>query len=94
MALTPTNSVLVAPLREIIMLRVKRGETTLCGVGAALGWEKKPRNRNPGLVGDNSRVERVLGLRECPDPARKRIRYDIAVHFARALDIDPVDIGV
>ena len=88
------NTVLVTPLREIIMLRVKRGETTLTTVGVLLGWEKKPLNRHPGLIGDKARVERVLGLRECPNPARKLIRYDIAVHFARALDIDPVDIGV
>ena len=88
------NSVPASPLREILLLRVRRGETTLGGIAAELGWKKSAHTRDRGLVGDKSRLERFLGMRECSDPTNKRISYDLAVHCCRRLNIDPVDIGV
>lgn len=86
------NSVPVSPLREILLLRVRRGEATLCGIAAELDWKKPGHTRHRSLVGDKSRIERFLGMRE--SSLDKRVSYDLAVHCCRRLDIDPVDIGV
>jgi hypothetical protein len=88
------NSTPVSPLREILLLRVQRGEATLCGSAAELDWKKSAHTRKGERIGDKSRLERFLGMRECSAPANKRISYDLAVHCCRRLNIDPVDIGV
>jgi hypothetical protein len=86
------NSVPASPLREILLLRVRRGEATLCGSAAELDWKKSAHTRKGERIGDKSRLERFLGMRE--SSLDKRISYDLAVHCCRRLDIDPVDIGV
>ena len=46
----------------------------------------------PAKVPDTGRVTRLLGLKaNCP---QRWISYDNAVKICRALDVDPVDVGV
>lgn len=65
-------------------------------VAKRLGWI----NSGTGM-GDSTRVLRALGLR--PDsahgyksfrPRHGYLSYDLGVRLARALDVDPVDVGV
>lgn len=69
----------------------KRGES-LSMLARRIGWVS--RRGQP----QTSRVARALGLMPDSDVApghhRARIKYETAVTLCRALDLDPVDVGV
>jgi hypothetical protein len=52
----------------------------------------------PRQVPDSSRVSKVLGLRKYDSRGkkiyRKKIHYETAVKLCRALNIDPIDVGL
>jgi hypothetical protein len=88
----------VVPLREAFVASGLTGGE----VAQRLGWTK-PHWRYPTTarpVGDQSRVKRVLGLRQYnpgqgyPSRYRERMTYDMAVRMAEALNVDPFEVGL
>jgi hypothetical protein len=78
----------LAPLQEVARTRVARGETWI-GIAERGGY------RRANGTADTSAVQKALGLRvESRGRARRSCSYDGAVRLARALDLDPVDVGV
>jgi hypothetical protein len=80
----------VAPLREAFLA----SGLTASEVCYRIGWLRGNRR------GDTARLQSVLGLRQFTKNTKgcrataKRINYPNAVLIARALDLDPVDIGL
>lgn len=81
-----------APIREAVKRAVSRG-VTLSEICHRLGWERGDGNA------ETSRLRRRIG--DMPHIAgsgyltiAKTMHYDIAVQIVRALDLDPVDLGL
>ncbi len=74
------------PLREAFL----RSGRTYGHVCREIGWVSQ---RQPH--GDTTRLARALGIR--PESGRRvyrtHVRYETATIIARALDLDPVDVG-
>jgi hypothetical protein len=85
----------VAPLREAF----QRSGLSACEVARRMGWIRTRRFDGRRLP-DQSRVVRYLGLREYQpghgyeNRFRARMREDVAERFARALDVDPFEVGL
>jgi hypothetical protein len=83
----------VAPLREAF----ERNGLTSTEVARELGWyETTPKK----VRLDTGRVRRTLGLRSEQTRAnrgkgyRQHVRYETALKLARAMGVDPVDVGL
>lgn len=67
-------------------------------VAFQLGWVHDPRGRFPRP--DAARVTRALGLRPTgaskryPAKIQERCTYERAVQLARAIGVDPIDVGL
>lgn len=71
-----------------------------------LGWTRNCKPRKPGwkpyVGGDSIRLKRALGIAPHHDRrygythgnVSSRIDYDLAVHIARIIGVDPVDVGL
>lgn len=80
--------------RERFLELGEREGLTAAQLGARLGWFNN-RRADQGEYGDTTRVLRALGLRpEAGGEARRFVQYETAVVLARALDLDPVDVGI
>lgn len=102
--LTDETSVPTAPLREAYFRAMAAG-VSMNSICEEMGWTKITVTARGGRAGDVSRLLRMLGLRHDDGSTQgplleKRVKYETAVLFVRALDrcgsmhIDPVDIGV
>lgn len=67
------------------------------------GWWRKARSGKEEMVGDTARLLRALGLKDDSQRRagggrihyrRERVGYETAVKLTRALELDPVDVGV
>lgn len=82
----------VAPLREAF----EASGLTPSTVARRLGWMKYSGHTDP----DVTRLRRALGIapviaaRTGARYTNQRIGYDLALLIARALNIDPVDVGL
>jgi hypothetical protein len=82
----------VAPLREAFL----KSGLTLSDVALAAGWIQKHRGKREG--GDSSRAARYLGLKPWTTRGnrsfRSHVSYETAVVLARAMNVDPIDVGI
>lgn len=88
-----TDKVPATPFRDACLQAVKQG-TPLSTIAQEIGWSNRKKGKTDGRQGDVTRLERALGIRDCANPQRKRIKYETAVLLARALHKDPVDFDV
>jgi hypothetical protein len=88
-----------APLREAFLASGLSAKV----VAERLGWMRRPTpaTRRRGHLADDTRVRSALGLkRSAPSrhgrvpTVRQTLDYDVALQIARALDLDPVDVGL
>jgi hypothetical protein len=86
------NRVPVAPFRETFIRLERRGLVSRSSLALQLGWIRRASGSGVGLVGDAGKVNRVLGLKS--SEPQTTMRYETGVALCRALDIDPVDVGV
>jgi len=87
------DEVPVGPLREAF----ERSGLSTNEVARRAGWLRHyvARNGRVRKMGDSTRVRRGLGLVATQGGwVRTHLTYDEAVALARALDVDPVDVGV
>lgn len=85
----------VAPVRRAFLA----SGMSAAGLALRLGWiHDKDNEKHRVLVGDGSRVERRLGLRESTSHGRYYLAEDIslnhALKIADALGVDPEDLGL
>ena len=99
---TLENSVPSAPLRDAYFRAMAMG-VSASEMAEGMGWTKKNGNSGSGRCGDVSRLYRLLGLQADMKGGlllEKRVSYENAVRFARALDqcegfrLDPHEVGV
>lgn len=62
------------------------------------GYKRKAKSGDTRQIGDESALLRRLGLKPEIKEGRRwcktHVSYDVAVRIARALDVDPVDVGI
>jgi hypothetical protein len=87
-----------APLRAAMERRLGEG-VTIAEIALAAGFTVTKRGRV--VSGDGRRLKRVMGTSESYDsknPGRtyyaEAVRYEMAVHLALILGVDPVEVGV
>lgn len=92
----------VAPLREAFL----RSGMSAKGLAVRLGWTRVGRlngsSHRKGVIGDATRVRTALGLKQCVKrrgvkvyrSTQTTVPYDTALAICRALDADPIDVGL
>lgn len=62
--------------------------TTWDGLARDIGWARR------GRGGDGTRLKRVLGVTHGRDGVQQNISLESAEKIVRALNLDPVDVGL
>jgi hypothetical protein len=87
------------PLREAVLEAVSSGRETYSSLCRRMGWTF-PHPRYPSSEkADHARLKRSLGLAPCRSgkgavTVVRGVRYETALAFAEALNLDPVDLGL
>lgn len=91
-----SSRVPLGPLRERFLMLEEDGLMSRTQLARQLGWYRSAppsqRARGQHRLPDTSRVSRILGL--VPGRPKLYIRYSTATVLCRALDVDPVDLGL
>ena len=95
--LPPLTRIDVRPFQQRLLALERDELISRSEVARRLGWFRQApghrrETRGAKLVPDTGRVTRLLGLK-ATQPQRS-MSYENAVRFCRALDLDPVDVGV
>lgn len=80
-------------LREKFLRQEKIGEVTAAEVAGRCGWEA-PEKKTGRMKPDSSRVNRTLGVVAENGTFRTEITEESAVLLARALHLDPWEVGL
>ncbi len=81
----------VAPFREAF----ERSDISLRTVAERCGWMRSATERGRTVRrGDDGRARRVLGMMPDHGGYQRQMTYEMAVRLCRAMDLEPVDMGV